>query len=235
MTEWTGTFETGTAGNTISIADPGSLTAWNDRQTGVDGTLTYSATEKYGTLSCQSIFSATPTGAYVAWDSVLGTALTSLWGRMYLFHSALPNTAASPLRGFDTGVRAWEIWIDSSGFVILRDQGGNVRGTGAVPIATAQWIRLEFHVVSSLTAGVMEAKLFNTADSASPSETITSTGSFSTLTRTDLVRVGEVLGLNASRTVYMDNILVNDTGYPGLVAAAPQVLSMQAHVGRHTW
>ncbi len=219
MAEYTGSFDTGVAGATVLAADSGSLTAWSDKQTDANGTLAYSATQKYGELACQMILSATPSGSYVAWTSaVLGTSLTSLWGRIYMHHSGLPNTVAIPVRGFDilgSGVLAWQINISSSGLVSVRDTGGTTRGTGSVPIATGQWIRLEFHVVSSVTAGVIEVKLFNNADSVTETETITSTGSFSTLSRTDLLRFGEIGGINASRTIYMDNILVNDTGYPG--------------------
>jgi len=203
-------------GNTVQAADPGSANAWDDRTTDANSTLAYSSVQKYQTLSCQMVQSATPGVSYVAWTSAtLGSSITDMWGRVYLYYSGLPNTQAVPVRGFDTGARAWEIIMDSSGFVIVRDQGGTARGTGAVPISTSQWIRIEFHATSSTTAGFIEAKLFNNADSASVSETITSSGSFSTLSKTDLIRIGEIAGTNASRTVYMDNIAVNDTGYPG--------------------
>jgi hypothetical protein len=217
MASYTGTFETGVDGNTVEIADAGSATPWDDRAFDANGTLTYSNVQKYQTLACQMVLSATPGGPFVAWDSsTLGSSLADLWGRVYMRHSGLPNTLHFWVRGFDTGARAWESYIDSSGFIHVRDNGGTDRGTGAVAISTGQWIRLEFHATNSTTAGFVEVKLFNSADSTTPSETITSTGSFSTLAKTDLMRFGEIAGgVNASRTVYMDNILVNDTGYPG--------------------
>lgn len=216
MAEFTGTFETGINGNTVSAGDPGSATAWNTISTDANGTLTYSNVQAYQTLACNMILSATPSTPYVDWNSTtLGSSLTDVWGRIYYWTSGLPNTAAFPVRGFDTGARAWEIFLDSLGHVNVRDNGGTTRGTGSVVISTSQFIRMEFHMISSTTAGFMEVKLFNNADSSTPSETITSTGAFSTLSRTDEIRFGENQTNNASRTLYMDNLLLNNTGYPG--------------------
>jgi hypothetical protein len=236
MAQYTGNFETGSNGNTIQVADAGSLNAWNDRQFGVDGTLTYSNVQAYGTRSAQMVFSATPGAAWVAWDSVtLGSSLAELWGRVYLYYTIIPSSQATVVRGLAVGSRVWELLIDSSGHIVVRDAGGTGRGTGTVAINSGAWCRIEFHVINNATAGFVEAKLFNSPDSATPSETITSTGSFSTGTVTDTIRIGESGGFNPSNTVYMDNILVNDTGYPGPVGVvtAPQVLSMQTHVFGH--
>ena len=228
MAEYTGTFETGVHGSTIQVADAGSANAWNDRSTDANSTLKYSNVQKYQTLACEMIHSATPSGCFVAWSSAtLGSSLADLWGRIYMHWSGLPNTQSTPVRGFDTGTRAWEFIISSSGLISVRDTGGTARGTGAVAIATGQWIRLEYHMTNSTTAGFMEVKLFNSADSETPSETITSTGSFSTLSKTDLLRMGELGGINASRTIYMDNILVNDTGYPGPFVVPSPALTLR--------
>lgn len=223
MAQYTGTFETGVSGNTVQTSDLGSANKWDDRTfDAAHGTLAYSNVEKYQTLSCQMVTSATPAATWVAWTSTtLGSSLADLWGRIYLRESGLPNTSSIPVRGFDTGSRAWEILILSDGHIEVRDQGGTTRGTGAVAISTGQWIRLEFHMTNHTTAGFMECKLFNSADSDTLSETITSSGSFSTLAKTDLIRFGEIQA-NASRTIYMDNILVNDTGYPGPFDAPEQ-------------
>lgn len=220
MAQYTGTFETGVLGNTVSAADPGSATAWNTVSTDVNGTLTYSNTQAYQTLSCQIILSATPSTPFVEWNSAtIGSSLTNVWGRIYYWTSGLPNTAAFPVRGFSGGSRAWEIFLDSLGHVNVRDNGGTTRGTGSVAFNVASWFRMEFNMTSSASNGFMEVKLFNNPDSTSPSETITSSGAFSTLTKTDEVRWGENQSNNASRTLYMDNILLNDTGYPGPFSA----------------
>lgn len=215
MAEYTGTFETGSDGNTIQVADAGSATAWNDRSFTADSTLKYSSTQAYDTLSAQMVFSATPDSCYVSWTSATFGSLTELWGRTYFYYTNLPSVQSTCIRGFESGSRAWEIIIDSTGKVIVRDAGGTARGTGAVAINSPGWARIEFHVQNSSTVGFIEAKLFNNPDSATQTETITSSGSFSTGTITDEIRFGEMGGFNASNTVYMDNILINDTGYPG--------------------
>lgn len=238
MAEYTGNFETGTAGNTVSAADAGSANAWNDKASGAGSTLTYSATQAYGTLSAQCILDAGGGESWVAWNSAtIGTSLTEVWGRIYMYFTSLPTGGvAFWVRGFDTGSRAWESYIDTLGHINVRDQGGTNRGVGTVAISTGQWIRLEYHVQNSTTAGLVEVKLFNSADSATASETITSTGSFSTLSRTDLLRTGaSVQTGHVSNTVYIDNVLLNDTGYPGPYVPSVQTLLASADSVDGNW
>lgn len=236
MAEYTGNFETGTNGNNIQTTDAGSLNAWDDRNFSADATLTYSNVEKYGNLSARMVFSATPNTAYVAWtNTTLGSSLTELWGRVYLFYAAWPATTGFWIRAFDGGSRAWESYIDSTGKLVLRDSGGTQRAISTNAINAGAWVRIEFHVQNSSTAGFIEAKLFNDPDSATATETVTSTGSFSTLTKTDLIRIGENTGGNPSNTVYMDNILVNTTGYPGPLSTPSQTLLASADSVDGAW
>lgn len=234
MAQYTGDFDRGTDGNTVQAADPGSATPWSDRGFSADGTLTYSSTQKYGALSCQSIFSATPSAAYVQWNllALSGSAWTTVYGRIYMHHSGLPNSSCVFFRGFDdpAGSRAWEFAIDSSGFIVLRDNGGTTRGIGAVRINTGQWIRIELKVISSTTSGFMQARIYNNPDSPVITETITSSGTFSTLANTNILRIGEAVGVNASRTVYIDNIMVTDVGYPS--EPVQNQISRQGGIGR---
>jgi hypothetical protein len=79
--------------------------------------------------------------------------------------------------------------------------------------------------VQSTTAGVIEGKLFLSADSLTVTETKTSTGSFSTGTETQRYRFGSVASNVPNLLVYIDNIMANDTGYPGPLF--PPVVSEQ--------
>ena len=215
MAEYTGTFETGVAGNTIATGDAGAATAWDSIN--LVGTLQYSSVEKYGALSARQVSDGSGQASYLAWGSgTLGASLTTHYGRLYMFLPAGHADYFYPVRGFDGGNRAFEILIWTDQKVHIRDQAGNDVGTGSVAFSTGQWVRMEWKVVSSATAGVIECKVFNDAASGTPSETITSTGSFSTRTKTDLLRFLFADGHAAvSSTYYFDNIVVNDTGYPG--------------------
>lgn len=61
----------------------------------------------------------------------------------------------------------------------------------------------------------IEVKIFNSPDSTTATETLTSTGAFSTLVDGRIIRIGESLGTAEALTYWMDNVLINDTGYPG--------------------
>lgn len=239
MAEYTGNFETGTNGNSVLAADAGSANKWDDVVETADVAITYSNVQAYGTLSAKIVSSATPGGGWVGWTAAtLGSSLVELWGRLYIYYTALPSNLSYLIRGFDTGSRAWEAYIASDGTVVIRDNAGTPRGQSTAAVNTAGWTRLEYHVQNSTTAGLIEFKIFNSPDSVTATETVTSTGSFSTLTKTDLLRFGDTQGANPSNTIYLDNILVNDTGYPGPVGVAQpvQILSMQSHVfGHNMW
>jgi hypothetical protein len=222
MAEYTGTFETGVDGNNILTSDGGSANAWDDIEANGTTTLKYSNVQKYQTLAMQVVTDATPNTALVSWgESTLGTSITTIYGRLYLFLPSGHDQNVFVARGFGIGgALAWEIIILAAGNILLRDNTGASSATGAVNVSMNQWIRIEFKMVSSPTVGQLEAKLFNTADSSSPDETITSAANQNTLTRTDRVRFGVTVQGKASSTYYFDNILVNDTAYPGPVVTA---------------
>lgn len=229
MAEYTGTFEVGSDGVNVVTGDAGSATPWDFVTLGGTSTVKYSNLQKYGALSARVVLDATPNVAYFGWDSsTLGSALTTSYGRMYVY---VPTASADffvPVQGFHevTADRAWEILVNVSLVVVLRDTGGAAVGVGTVAISLDQWIRLEWKVINSTTAGFIECKLFNNPDSATPSETITSSGSFSTLDKTDQIRLGVRSSVVASGIYYFDNFVVNDTGYPGpLVAATGTVVN----------
>lgn len=211
----TASFERGVLGASVDATDVGSEYAFSDDGKTANSTLTYSNTHCYGTLACEMIHSATPSGCNVTWT--LGGGITESWGRIYLHNSGLPNTYSEFARTFQSGNLKWRLAILSSGVLRLR---GSFDTDGVVPISINQWIRIEWHVICSTTVGQIEAKLFNSPNSTTPSETITTTATLDIGTAVDVIHFGDLAALNASRTVYMDNIVVNDTGYPGPVSFA---------------
>ena len=167
MAQYTGTFETGVDGNSISTGDAGSATAWNTVVSTANSTQTYSNVQKYGSLSQRVVNNATPDNGYVQWtNSTLGTSLTTHWGRYYLFLPSGHDQALIFVRGLDeAGVRAWELLLNTDLTVSVRDAGGTARGTSTTALATNQWVRVEWNGVHSTTAGFIECKIFNSAES----------------------------------------------------------------------
>jgi hypothetical protein len=160
---------------------------------------------------------------------------------MYL--PALPVSVQMPFMQLGQGTtRGARLDVLTTGKIRAYDAPGTTVDT-TTSVATGQWIRIEWHVIHSATVGQIEVKLFNTASDVSPTETLTSPANLDTLanaTRFDIgVNAGQASGINngIDQNVYLDAVVANATSYPGpfVGPVAPQVLSMQAHVGRHTW
>lgn len=225
MAEYTGTFETGVNGNAVLISDAGSATPWNAVSDPANVTVTYSDVQKYQTLSCLITNDATGGIGHVEWDNntISPSFSGTHYGRIYVYYSgAIPGSSHFLVRALDTGgARSWEIIVLNTGIIIMRDAGGTTRVTFTTAVGAASWFRFEWRVVQSTTAGELEGKLFLSADSGSPTETQTSSGAFSTLADTAFFRFGAPALAVPNLVVHIDNILANDTGYPGPAIESP--------------
>ena len=217
MAEYTGTFETGVNGIQPAPADPGSATQWDNVTDTANSTILYSNTQAYQTLSCEIVCDSTGGITYVDWDqTTISPAYAGThYGRIYGFLPSAPDATVFWVRGLEGASRAWELRITTGMLIQLGDTGGTQRGITTIAANTNAWFRIEWRIVQSTTAGVIEVKLFNDPDSVTPTETVTSTGSFSTLTTTDRFRFGSVATAVPNLLLYMDNIQSNDTDYPG--------------------
>lgn len=214
---YTGTFETGVNGAGVLSGDPGSATQWLEVNDPVNVTVTYSNIQAYQDLSCAITCDATGGPGFVGWTpATISPAYSGThYGRIYGFFPSAPGALVFWVRGLESVSRAWELRITTGMLIELADNGGTQRGISTIAANTNAWFRVEWKVVQSTTAGVVEIKLFNDPDSVTPTETVTSTGSFSTLTTTDRLRFGSIATAVPNLLVYMDNIQSNDTDYPG--------------------
>ncbi len=175
-------------------------------------TFTYSATHAYDTLSGRITTNGTGPVQYTSSAALK----TEHWGRIYVYCAANPAPGdLTIVRGLNSGGRAFDIAIKTDGKIDLRDAGGTTRGTSTNSIGLNQWVRLEWHVLHDVSAGAIEVKLFNSPDSPTETETVTATGSFSTLAAADLIRFGIVTGGVNSYEMFIDNVVVFDPAYPG--------------------
>lgn len=223
MAEVSADFELGTNGNNVLTTDAGSATAWNTRNVAA-GTLTYDTTHVgHGTLAAK----IAPSGAsacYVQWDTAFGTQ-TEHYGRAYLYLTTNPSAVPrGPIRGYNGATVAWGIHVNTNGTLQCGDSDSSV--SGSVAIGLNQLIRVEWHVVHSATVGIVEAKLFNSAESTTPSETITHS-SANTLTQSDRIRFGVTDGGTAPAAFWIDDIIANATAYPGPVPSLTTFLPFQ--------
>lgn len=218
----TATFEAGTNGNTIAAADPGSATAWDSVVLNT-GALIYDNTQAaHGVLAGKVTTTGTATVTYAQWDTALGT-VTDHYGRIYLYFTANPATTRVPVSFYNAATLAAYLFIDTAGKVGI-DTNGHGTITTTAAISLNQWIRVEWHIVHNTSTGTLEAKLFNTASSSTPTETKTS-GALNTDSQATLCRVGQSVAAAANVLVQFDDIVAGATSYPGPVEGVAVVTS----------
>lgn len=171
----THTFEGWADAETITTAGTGSGDAWNQVDLTAGGTIEGdTARAGAGTVSGRFVTTTTAGVATLRWAI---TEVAELYSRFYLY---VPSTIAVDNRlalfettGFSNLMRL-QI-IDSSGpklRVFWNGDAGNA--TGTVPVDRDKWIRIETRLLINATTGRAEVRLFNAADSTSPSEVVSS-------------------------------------------------------------
>lgn len=171
----THTFEGWADAETITTGGTGSGDAWNQVDITALGDIEADdARAGAGLMSCRLFTTTTAGVATLRWQI---TEVAELYSRFYLY---VPSTiaVANRLAFFETtgfaNISRFEI-IDSSGPKIrIWWNGDAASATGAVPVERDNWIRIETRVLVHATTGRAEARLFNAADSTSPSEVISS-------------------------------------------------------------
>lgn len=218
VTQLTADFEAGTDGNTITTGDTGSQTAWDTVVTNGSTTIKYSTTHAaHGSQSAK--FSAvTQSAMYLQWDSAMG-ATTDNYGRVYLWRDSLDATNIHYwLSVYDNAANfICRFMISQSGKVAIQNSAGSTIATGTTTVATGQWTRLEYKIVNNASTGILEVKLFNTADSTTADDTVTATGQ-NTRADTGIVRFGSEQVNSAGYAYYLDDIVAGATSYPGPVS-----------------
>jgi len=221
MTLCTANFEAGVNGNNILSTDVGSPTAWDSTAVTGSGARTYdNAHVAHGSLAARFFVTGGAGTAICTWSTALGT-VTDQYGRVYIYFTANPSAAAVcfPVRFSSVGVAKAALVINATGKVELFDAAVSV-GVTAASIALNQWVRLEWHIVHSATVGQVEVKLFNTAESDTPTETVTSAANKNTGASVDSVAIGYPLSASINLAWWADDLIVGAAAYPGPVSVA---------------
>lgn len=217
MAVCTANFESGVNGSNLSVADPGSLTAWDAISFSANGHLTYSnAHVAFGSLAAKiDVFDGTGE-AFMSWRAAYGT-VTEDYGRFYLYMEDYPATDHAIIFGAYNGSNTSQtarLDIKTDGTIRILDTVPNF-AYGVVPVALDQLVRIEWHIVHSTTVGQFEVKLFNSASSATPSETITSPANWNTAASADRVLFGVPTAGYPPYQAWLDNIVAGASSYPG--------------------
>lgn len=236
MTLRSADFESGSNGNPVSTGDAGSADAWDLVTITSPGTLAYDNAHTVGAMAAKLVASTASAGIFASWIAAFGTQ-TDHYGRVYLYFTANPTDSAhAMIVEALTGATICGGWnVSSTGKLQVVSGTATVVKTSTTSIALNQWIRVEYHFIHSATVGQIELKLFNTASSTTPDETITATASMNTQASADRIRFG-LAGASPSGygTFWMDDIVAAATSYPGPAAAGNPPVDTVAPVASGT-
>ncbi len=210
----TADFELGTNGATIATADAGSATPWRTVSYAASpGKAIYDNTyAANGSLAAKLTPGTGNVQAYLSWRAAFGTQ-TDYYGRAYVRLPAYPASGNDNIiRGLDSvGSLCWGISLTTAGKVYLLDSTLTTRATSTTSLSTSGWNRIEWHAVNSTSVGSLEVKIFTTADSTTPDETIRFTNRNTRANTEDIwFRIAR-----SGYSIWYDDLVAGAPAYPG--------------------
>lgn len=211
------------SGTTVTTGNSGVGTDTAFDAVTIGGSSTFASSNAqaaHGSLSA-TVTGAATESAYGQWSTAMGTT-TSLWGRMYCYFASLPTGTVRLFAALNTASSASAaVQMGTNGKLSVLDSSSATVQTGPTVIATAQWIRIEWAMVFSATAGSVQIQYYSSQDSSSVDQTITTTA-LNTNSQATLYRFGRAASATAATgAFFIDDLNLNDTGYPGPLTAPP--------------
>lgn len=221
MTQLTADFEAGVNASNIQTTDAGSASAWQVVSRSGSSTIIYDNTHAAHGALATKINNGTGSSCWLEWNTNLNSP-TEHFGRVNLWLPSIPTAAPPTLiqcLGPASAVAFFVRLNNTTGTVtVFYNTGSDTVFSTALP--TGQWIRLEYHCIHSATVGQFEAKVFNSVDSTTPSQTFSSTANKNTLASCSNLRFGQVAAADSGYSLWMDDIVAGATSYPGPVTVA---------------
>jgi len=211
--------EGGVQGATVGTGEAGSGDPWDS----IVGTplITYDDEHAHGTRAYRVTLSGTTTAQQLVWGSSVGT-VTEMWGRLYLWSAAHPaDNRFGLIRMMNGGSQAARLIYQVDGTLQLSDAGNGPEITTSATVATGQWVRIEWRVQFVAVGAAVEIRLYNDAESTVATEVVSGTA-IGIGAACDSVQVGAFLNaLPCTWDGWLDDIEINDTGFPGPVPPPP--------------
>lgn len=209
----TADFETGTVGNNIATTDSGGYTPFDTVSVGASATFRYANDQvAHGTKSAKQILTASPSASYLGWSTQLGT-LTDHYGRMYLRFAQ--NFGTDPIiECVSSAAQSLRILLNGTNSIVIRDQADVTQASGTAQLLINTWARIEWHVIHSTTVGQVIVRIYQSMDSATITETISTAASINNLASCNDIRLG-VDGNNTGWSVWFDELMAGATDWPG--------------------
>lgn len=218
MTTLTNSFEGGTNGTTITAANSGGASgnALDVVNIGSGDTVAFSnAHAAHGSLSCQMSTGSTNPCTLV-WSTSMGSQ-SQVWFRIYLYFTAFPSGNFGLFRLQQTASFCGDIFMLTSGLIRAQNSAfGTVFNTaGTIPLN--QWFRIEGFIIGSASVGQISLQVYDTAGSATPTESITSAATQNTFGAPNTFLYGVSAPSTAISSFWMDDIGLSSTGPLGPV------------------
>ena len=160
----------------------------------------------------------------VEWTSSLtGGTLPQIWFRLYVYQTSYSATQLRVIKAVSSGTLRAAVAIDSTGHLaLINATNGTVKNSTSV-MPLNQWNRLEGFIIGDPAVGQIEAKMFTSSpDNVTPDETVTSLANVNTGGTINRVDFGNPASA-VSYTLWMDDLAVSDTAYPGPAVYAAQL------------
>lgn len=227
-------FEGGTSGTTVSLANSGGTSgnAFDVVNVGTATTVAFdNAHSAHGGLSCQLATAATSASAFVSWTTSMGSQATA-WFRSYFYFTANPAVQHRILNFLSGATAVGNVLLKTNGTLIFTNSAGATVLTTATTIPLGSWWRLEGFVTGDAAAGQWEFRLFTSnPDAAVPDETQTSAATQAMTGAVTVYRFGIGANIVSTGPFWIDDIGLSSTGYlgpAGSAAAAPRSRSVMA-------
>ncbi len=232
--------EGGAHGESVTLSNSGGLSGDVILSTysGTGATVQYSHLVKRGTLSYEFKTGAVAAEAYMIVQEM--PTLDTVYLRFAVYMpSSMSGVSMRFLQILDSASNTcFACGVRTDGLIALRDTAQTVMANSAVKMKFNQWMRFECKVVSGVTTGQTELKIFTEVDSPYPAETIVTAASFNTRPNNlpfGRYRLGMVANFLVSNgALYMDDIMVSSDPLAGPVDGtqpAPLLLQQGAESG----
>jgi hypothetical protein len=236
---WTAEGGTNTTGITTGNSGGASGTAFDSVSLGTGATATYDNTQARGSLAAKLATAGTAADCSLNYAAAVG-ALTQGWFRAYLYVPSNPGTQHRLIDAWDStsGNLCFALYLTAAGKLMTVDTLGATISTTTASVPLSSWFRVELAVVGSATVGQTAIRLYNTPDSVTFDESLTSAATKNTRGSFNQYRFGSAGDpMPASRTLWIDNLGVGGTGWLGPTASAtitPTVVAGTTTIGATT-
>lgn len=210
--------EGGTSGTQVTADNSGGASgnAFDVVNIGTGATGIYDSTvAAHGGLSYAFATGSTAGLARVQWNTSMGTQ-NEVWYRAYLYFNSYP-AASVRVANQDQGVIACAVIVVlPTGKLQIRTGAAGAQTlttTNAIPLH--QWFRIEGFTIGSATAGQVQLKLFENADSATPDETQTSAPTINTYGAMNHYNFGVSTNTANVAEYWEDDLAITNVGYLG--------------------